>query len=1573
VSNLSGHPCPSTSPAATQRLAAFLAPLLIALATLGLLASPAAANTAVTSNITTNTTWTKAGSPYDLDANIFVTKGVTLTIESGVTVDFNTGDSLGVSGTIKAIGTASEPISFTSHEALEGLGEPGQFWGVRVASENAASRFSHATFKYGGYGSTYTYAVLKVASGSTITVDHSAFEHNQQSGVFLESNAAGADISYSTFVNNSNGVMVGGGHLNLAHSTIMENRRTGVQMALLSETTPGSFLTYNTIADNARFGVTVSQSCTMPLASFAHGEYNNIYANGEGEEIGHQLSGSSSCRSVPVDWRNNYWGSDVYYYYNDPACTGTKTPFLGHLAYTWSETKHSYEVPKGPIASSTSFYYEPYVFECGWDVFAIGRNEFLTSPVEGAPEPPPPALYGDGNEAAPNFCPACNGDPVNSVTGNFFENRTDLRIPGLGGGLTFKRTYNAQEAAEGKTGPLGYGWSYEYGEKLELDPSETAATITNADGATATFTEVEGEWTAPAWVQATLVKNKDGSFTYTLPDRRVFKFSSEGKLLSITDRNGNETTLSYTEGKLTSVTDPSGRELTFAYNPAGKIKSVTDPMGRKASFSYDEAGNLNSVADPGEVSEGYGYNASHDMTSMEGPRGGTTTNVFDTNNRVTSQTDPMKHETTWVYGEGETTVTLPTGAVTKTKFAKNLPTEITNAYGTAEAATTKYEYDEELNPIKVTDPDGHATEYGYDAEGNKTSKTDALGHETRWSFNGAHQLTSITTPRGEKTTIERDTHGNPTSISRPGPGETTQTTSFKYKTNGELESLTDALGHVWSYGYDSHGDRTEETDPEGDKTTHSFDEDSRLVSTVAPRGNVEGAKASEYETTIERDARGRPLKVTDPLGHVTEFGWDANGNLTSKTDARGQTTKFVYNADDERTKAEKPNGAVLETGYDAAGRVTSQTDANNHKTEYVRNLLERAVETIDPLKRTTSEEFDAAGNLKSLTDPAERTTSYTYDAANRLTKVSYSDGLTPTAEFSYDADGNVTGMSDGTGESSFSYDTLGRLSEATDGHGSTVGYEYDLGEEQTGIAYPNGKSVSRSFDKAGRLESVTDWLGHTTSFAYSPDSQLASIAFPEGSGNVDEYAFDRADQMSGATMSRGAETLASLSYARDKVGEIESLTSTGLPGTAEEAFTYDENNRLTKAGTSSFGYDAADNLTSAPGTTNTYDAASQLKSGTGVSYSYDELGERTKATPTSGPATSYSYNQAGELTAVERPAEGEVPAIAETPAYDGSGLLASKTSGETTRYLTWDQTAGLQLLLDDGERSYVYGPGGLPVEQIEGEAVTYLHHDQLGSTRMLTNASGEAVGKFSYTPYGALEASTGTATTPLGFAGQYTDSQTGLQYDRARFYDPATGQFLSSDPLEAVTGQPYSYGGDNPLNLIDPSGLSCSGLIPNPIDCASEAVEEVGSAIDTAGEVAGDVGELASEAAGVAKEGVDFVVEHRDVIVPVVVTSVCVVQAEACPVVIGISAAITTGENINHALSEPCFDFWGNEAKGLLVTGAAALPGGVFDAAAGRIATDVGLTAVRRRAIQATLDAPGTGLEIVHAGAQRNR
>ena len=335
------------------------------------------------------------------------------------------------------------------------------------------------------------------------------------------------------------------------------------------------------------------------------------------------------------------------------------------------------------------------------------------------------------------------------------------------------------------------------------------------------------------------------------------------------------------------------------------------------------------------------------------------------------------------------------------------------------------------------------------------------------------------------------------------------------------------------------------------------------------------------------------------------------------------------------------------------------------------------------------------------------------------------------------------------------------------------------------------------------------------------ETDLKKITFPSETKDEDTYAYNDADQMTEVKMKKSTETLGSLVYTRDDDNQVKKTTSKDLPGAEVTENTYDENNRLTKSGTE-YKYDAANNPTTEGSSTNTFNEGDELEKGTGTTYAYDELGERTKATPEKGPATTYGYDQAGNLISAERPKEGETSEIKDTYAYNGEDLRTSQTISGTASYLAWDMTEELPLILGDGTNSYIYGPDGLPIEQISsGGTVTYLHHDQAGSTRLLTGSTGTVTGKCTYGAYGTPTCE-GTTTTPLGYDGQYTSSDTGLIYMRARVYDPSTAQFLTVDPLVEETGAPYNYAGDNPSNYRDPTGRE---VLPLPVEACAAGPE----------------------------------------------------------------------------------------------------------------------------------------------------
>jgi len=322
-------------------------------------------------------------------------------------------------------------------------------------------------------------------------------------------------------------------------------------------------------------------------------------------------------------------------------------------------------------------------------------------------------------------------------------------------------------------------------------------------------------------------------------------------LTSEEDRNGNTITLAYNaEKQLESATDSAGRKLIFKYNGSGEVESVKDPMGHTVKYTY-ESGNLASVTQLGETKLRwqFKYNSAHELTSETDGREHTVITEYNEAHQVSSQTDAMSRKRTWKYatieGGTETTITEPNGATTVEKFNEyGSPTSVTHASGTSIAATTTSEYNEADELIATVDPNKHKTEYSYDFEGNRISEKNADGDEKKWTYDSAHDIDTETTPDGETTTIKRNVvSGDPEVIERPAPGSATQKTTYKY---------------------DAYGDRTAEIDPEGNKRTWGYNEDSQEISTVSPRGNVTGGEPAKFTTTIERNAEGQPLVVTEP-------------------------------------------------------------------------------------------------------------------------------------------------------------------------------------------------------------------------------------------------------------------------------------------------------------------------------------------------------------------------------------------------------------------------------------------------------------------------------------------------------------------------------------------------------------------------------------------------------------------------------------------------------------------------------------------------------------------------------------
>lgn len=782
------------------------------------------------------------------------------------------------------------------------------------------------------------------------------------------------------------------------------------------------------------------------------------------------------------------------------------------------------------------------------------------------------------------------------------------------------------------------------------------------------------------------------------------------------------------------------------------------------------------------------------------------------------QRDPLDRELNFTYTvdpvsqDTETTIVDASDHTTVQTYQNGKLIKVVTAQGTPDEHTERYYYD--LKTLGVTtyrNGAGRSWSYAYDERGNRTYERAPTGDEKRWSYNALNEVLIVTDARGVKTTNIYDALGNlqssETPVSVGGPIAKTVLHYDDPAHPGDITSVTDADLKTTTMTRDARGDLVSTANGEGDSTTFAYNSIGWLQSSVSPRGNQPGAVSADFRASYARDAMGRVLGVADPLGRTTGATYDGEGNLLTSTNSSNQMTSYHYDEAGQLKRVERPQNPDLTYTYWPNGKLKTEIDGNQKETKYAYDAADRLSVRTDPLQRKTSYQYDGANHVTVMTDAINRTTTYGYDRTGRVKTVDYSDAFTPDESFVYDRAGNRLSAIDGSGTSRAVYDNLGRVVEQRTGHGNVVGYTYSPAGRLNQIAYPgSSRHVDYGYDGAGRMSMAHDWTGGDYVFGYDPDGSLSSTTYPNGV--IGSRAINRSGEATSISYNHGAQSVASFGRTYDSAGLVSSVTSTNTPGPIGQTLAYDALQRVAGvndgSGLQGFGFDGAGNLTGrGAGSSSTFDDARQLEAmtvagGDTTIFQHNAVGERISSQH--GPDLStFDYDQAGRLKTFTE--DGGTSSYV----YDSDGVRQSKSHGGQSEWMTWSTGASPELL-SDSVYSYVYGPGGVPLTQISEFGVrSYLHEDQLGSVRGITNQVGSLVGAASYDTYGSV-AATG-ARSAFGYAGEYTDEESGLQYLRARYYDPATGQFLTRDPIEDVTGDPYGYANGNPLMNTDPTGL----------------------------------------------------------------------------------------------------------------------------------------------------------------------
>jgi RHS repeat-associated protein len=450
------------------------------------------------------------------------------------------------------------------------------------------------------------------------------------------------------------------------------------------------------------------------------------------------------------------------------------------------------------------------------------------------------------------------------------------------------------------------------------------------------------------------------------------------------------------------------------------------------------------------------------------------------------------------------------------------------------------------------------------------------------------------------------------------------------------------------------------------------------------------------------------------------------------------------------------------------------THFNGITTTYVYDGLNRLLSRTTPGEATVSFTYTPTGKYLTST-AADGTVNYTYDALDRLITKQTPEG---TLGYTYDAAGHVASInsSNSRGVSvAYTYDDVNRLSTVVDNGlqgNNTTTYAYDAANNVATATLPNGVQSLYSYDALNRVSTVAS---QNAGYAYVLGPTGNRTGATELNGRTLSWSYDGINRLTNETISGdpASDNNGSATYGLDPVGNR--LSS---------------NSSLSAVSSGSFGYNADDQISS-----ENYDAnGNTIRDANGNAFTFDS--ENHMTTMRSGSTLV-------------------------TMKYDAFGNRVSKTvNGVTTQYLVEDDVnpTGLPQVIEEVQngaavRSYTYGLQRISQNQVVNNTWTpsFYGYDGFGSVRQLTNATGAVTDSYEYDAFGNSFTKSGTTPNNYLYRGEQFDSDLGLYYLRARYYNPANGRFLSRDPFDGYTAIPvtlhkYLYAGINPTNREDPSG-----------------------------------------------------------------------------------------------------------------------------------------------------------------------
>ncbi|WP_422103664.1 RHS repeat-associated core domain-containing protein [Vreelandella sp.] len=934
---------------------------------------------------------------------------------------------------------------------------------------------------------------------------------------------------------------------------------------------------------------------------------------------------------------------------------------------------------------------------------------------------------------------------------------------------------------------------------------------------------------------------------FTADDKGTWQFTQEQ------DRNGYATTYHWEGDLLVRVEDSAGRHYQWEYELVTAatvednglrlvgIRLARDAEGHRSEqplvqYAYTSEGDLQAVHhQDGHVAREFEWQAhilvAHRVPGSQETR--YTWNHHAPTGRVIEQQETGGLTRTYHYLEDHTKVTDSLGREERYYFTGSGPGLRWVGHVRADGSRIEFRYDRAGRKIATIDPLGRETLIERDDHGQVIGQT--LPDGTRWAIerDALGLPVRIAGPDDQHWQIERDARGNPLTITGPEG-----TTAFAYE-NTDLPdrptTLTDAVGAThhqeWStlgqltaqvdcaqqrteYAYDHHGHLASVTNALGETTHTQHDDMGRRLATQLPDGT---------HWHHHHDPLGRLVEVEGPLGYRQQFYFDDHGRPVQRIEADGSQQFTAYDDVGRLSELTLGNGAVYRFAYDAMDRLASETGPDGREQHY------RYDETGQLIERVEAHRNGPGGQ--------PLVTRYDYDALGRLTArhlPATEHAPASTEQYQWGQNGQLLSVTSEHGEVSFHYDHAQRLIGEQQQHRAHADGEGWAWQHQHQLTANGAPQVSQFGDLpafnwhtygSGHLHGLSA-PGLGLEIALEPDAlhretqrRLHLGSATSSAPLVLERGYSALGQLDHLSLSGAGSASVSQQYQYDALGRMNFRTQQQGRATDIVAYTYDAAGRLigSQHGEQAHRYsvDAAGNRLASQAQQALPD--NRLTQLDDARYRYDGAGNLIERQQPDGERLMMGYDGANRLVHLTHAsASGDTRNA--TYRYDGLGRRISKTvchpDGTTaTTHYGWDGDRIVREETDQKRTTVVYEPDSfVPMLRIDdtpqGQVLSAYVTDALGTPMQLVNAQGDTAWQAQPDDWAAAQNERGNTAQPIRFQGQWHDEESGLYYNRHRYYDPQQGRYISQDPI-GLNGGTNLYGYvTNPTGMVDPLGLS---------------------------------------------------------------------------------------------------------------------------------------------------------------------